>query len=217
VLVASSPYLEGTQRAPCEEFVSQHVNDLEFPTFFLCGPKGFMESACRILSTLGVHADRILQESFGENRSSTKSSSGDARMVERGVFSQPEKVLSGFRREYLAGSGRGERGTDTLWMPRRPVRHMLYASPGRYRSSGRRKWADERTEKCWICAALCQRCYRKRCGGGVDLVSAGRDRAGSVLYSEKVRAGSHYPRCVSRWAPGELDLPTRVALLRQEW
>jgi len=79
-----------------QEFVSQHVTDFNSPTFFLCGPRGFMDSAYRILSTLGVHADRILQESFGESKLSTKPPSGEARTVERVVFIQSEKVCQAF-------------------------------------------------------------------------------------------------------------------------
>src|ERR1035438_7801786 len=67
-----------------EEFVSQHVTDLDSPTFFLCGPKGFMESAYQILSTLGINEDRILQESSGEGKPPTKSFRGETRTVEIG-------------------------------------------------------------------------------------------------------------------------------------
>jgi len=77
-----------------EEFVSQHVNDLDSPTFFLCGPKGFMESAHRILSNLGIGDDRILQESFGENKCSTEPGREEARSTDRVVFMQSEKVCA---------------------------------------------------------------------------------------------------------------------------
>ena len=75
-----------------EEFVSQHVTDLVSPTFFLCGPKGFMDSARQILSTLGINEGRILQESFGESKRSTEPRPGEARMVETVVFVHAAKV-----------------------------------------------------------------------------------------------------------------------------
>jgi ferredoxin-NADP reductase len=74
------------------EFVSQHVIDLDSPTFFLCGPKGFMDNARRILSTLGVNQDRVLQESFGESKPTTDSRSLQARPAETVVFLHSEKV-----------------------------------------------------------------------------------------------------------------------------
>jgi ferredoxin-NADP reductase len=77
-----------------EEFVSQHVNDLDSPTFFLCGPKGFMESAHRILSNLGIFPDRILQESFGESKYSTEPCREETRSTDRVVFMQSEKVCA---------------------------------------------------------------------------------------------------------------------------
>ncbi|MCU1247582.1 MAG: hybrid-cluster NAD(P)-dependent oxidoreductase [Edaphobacter sp.] len=75
-----------------EDFVSQHVTDLDSPTFFLCGPKGFMDNAHQILSTLGIAEDRILQESFGEGKQPTESRPGEARTVETVVFIHSEKV-----------------------------------------------------------------------------------------------------------------------------
>ena len=74
------------------EFVSQYVIDLASPTFFLCGPKGFMDNARQILSTLGVNQDRILQESFGESRPFPESGPLEARTVETVVFLRSEKV-----------------------------------------------------------------------------------------------------------------------------
>ncbi len=75
-----------------EEFVSQHVTDLNSPTFFLCGPKGFMDNARQILSTLGVNPDRVLQESFGASKPTTESRSPEDRPVETVVFMRSEKV-----------------------------------------------------------------------------------------------------------------------------
>src|SRR4029077_4616781 len=67
------PTWKGHSGRLTEEFVSQYVADLNSPTFFLCGPKGFMDTARQILSTLGVNQDRILQESFGGSKPSTES------------------------------------------------------------------------------------------------------------------------------------------------
>jgi len=75
-----------------EEFVSQSVTDLDSPTFFLCGPKGFMDNALHILLNLGVTRDRILQESFGESKPSTESRPVEAGTVETVVFLHSEKV-----------------------------------------------------------------------------------------------------------------------------
>jgi len=74
------------------EFISQHVINVDSPTFFLCGPKGFMDSAREILATLGVNQDRILQESFGESKPSTESRPPEARSVATVVFIHSEKV-----------------------------------------------------------------------------------------------------------------------------
>ena len=78
------------------EFVSQYVIDLASPTFFLCGPEGFMNNARQILSTLGVDRDRILQESFGESRPFPESRPLEARSVETVVFLRSEKVCQIF-------------------------------------------------------------------------------------------------------------------------
>jgi ferredoxin-NADP reductase len=74
------------------EFISQHVIDLDSPTFFLCGPKGFMDNARQILSALGVQQERILLESFGENKRTTESRSREARPAETVVFLHSGKV-----------------------------------------------------------------------------------------------------------------------------
>jgi ferredoxin-NADP reductase len=75
-----------------EEFVSQNVTDLDSPTVFLCGPKGFMDNAREILLTLGINQDRIHQESFGESQRSTESRPREARTDETVVFMRSEKV-----------------------------------------------------------------------------------------------------------------------------
>jgi ferredoxin len=68
------------------------VTDLDSPTFFLCGPKGFMHGAYQILSTLGVNEERILQESFGGGERPTESRPGEVHAVETVVFIQSGKV-----------------------------------------------------------------------------------------------------------------------------
>lgn len=47
------------------ELLETHVTDLKSSTFFICGPKGLMESALNILHSMGVPDAQILQESFG--------------------------------------------------------------------------------------------------------------------------------------------------------
>src|ERR1700684_1746477 len=86
------PTWKGRSGRVTEEFVSEKVTDLDSHTFFLCGPKGFMDNARQILSTLGVNQDRILQESFGESKRATALSPLEARPVETVVFMQSGKV-----------------------------------------------------------------------------------------------------------------------------
>jgi ferredoxin-NADP reductase len=74
------------------EFVSQQVIDLDSPTFFLCGPQGFMDNARQILSTLGVKQEQILQESFGESKPPPESRPVEGSAVENVVFIQSQKV-----------------------------------------------------------------------------------------------------------------------------
>ena len=93
------PNWKGHSGRLTEEIVSQNTTDLDSPTFFLCGPKGFMDSAHQILSTLGINEDRILQESFGGGERSTEPRRGEARGVETVVFIQSGKVC-----EVSAGS-----------------------------------------------------------------------------------------------------------------
>jgi ferredoxin len=71
------------------------VIDLDLPTFFLCGPKGFMDNARQILSALGVQQERILQESFGESRRSTVFRPQEARAVDTVVFLRSGMVCLG--------------------------------------------------------------------------------------------------------------------------
>jgi ferredoxin-NADP reductase len=73
-----------------EEFVSEKVTDLGSHTFFVCGPKGFMDNARQILSTLGVSQERILQESFGESKRSTEPRREESRPSE--ILCSPDCV-----------------------------------------------------------------------------------------------------------------------------
>jgi glycine betaine catabolism B len=93
------PAWKGRSGRLTEDFVSEKVTDLNALTFFLCGPKGFMDNARQILSTLGVNQDRILQESFGESKPSTEPGSLKTRSVETVVFIHSQKVC-----EVSAGS-----------------------------------------------------------------------------------------------------------------
>jgi ferredoxin len=86
------PTWKGRRGRPTEEFVSQYVTDLNSPTFFLCGPKGFMDNARHVLLTLGVKEERILQESFGETKRPTEFHPPEARAVNTVVFLHSQKV-----------------------------------------------------------------------------------------------------------------------------
>ena len=89
------PNWKGHSGRLTEEIVSQHMADLDSPTFFLCGPKGFMDSAHQILSTLGINEGRILQESFGGGERSKEPRPGEALGVESlilGVGALPFQV-----------------------------------------------------------------------------------------------------------------------------
>jgi ferredoxin-NADP reductase len=86
------PNWKGHSGRLTEEIVSQHMTDLDSPTFFLCGPKGFMDSAHQILSTLGINEDRILQESFGGGEQSKEPRPGEALGVDTVVFIHSGKV-----------------------------------------------------------------------------------------------------------------------------
>jgi glycine betaine catabolism B len=86
------PTWKGRSGRLTEECFTRNVSDLNAPAFFLCGPKGFMDNARQILSTLGVNQDRILQESFGESKLTTESRSLETRPVETVVFIHSQKV-----------------------------------------------------------------------------------------------------------------------------
>lgn len=55
-----------------QDFICEHVTDLDTPTFFLCGPQAFMEKTCQILLSLGVGENRITEESFGRRPEAKK-------------------------------------------------------------------------------------------------------------------------------------------------
>jgi len=54
-----------------QQLIVSRVSDLSTPTFFLCGPSGFMKDARAILASLGVDQSRVTQESFDGHHSST--------------------------------------------------------------------------------------------------------------------------------------------------
>lgn len=72
------------------EAVSQQILDVSSSTFFLCGPKGFMENARNILLSLGASERQILQESFGERPA--ESQLLDTRQSETVVFLHSQKT-----------------------------------------------------------------------------------------------------------------------------
>jgi ferredoxin-NADP reductase len=86
------PAWKGRSGRLTKEFVTQNVTDLAAHTFFLCGPKGFMDNAHQILLNLGVNQKRILQESFGESKPTTESRSLEALQAETVVFIHSQKV-----------------------------------------------------------------------------------------------------------------------------
>jgi len=72
------------------ELVSQQILDVSSSTFFLCGPKGFMENGRNILLSLGTSDDQILEESFGERP--VESQPPDTRQSETVVFIHSQKT-----------------------------------------------------------------------------------------------------------------------------
>lgn len=73
LVVASTPDPDwnGPTGHLTRELLENNVSHLRSSTFFLCGPRGLMESARRILHTLEIPDGRILQESFGEKLSAS--------------------------------------------------------------------------------------------------------------------------------------------------
>jgi ferredoxin-NADP reductase len=86
------PIWKGRSGRLSEELVARQLLDLDTPTFFLCGPRGFMDSARKSLTTLGVNQERILQESFGESNAAPEPRSSEERPVQTVVFTRSEKV-----------------------------------------------------------------------------------------------------------------------------
>jgi ferredoxin-NADP reductase len=74
------------------ESLSRHVVESDSSTFFLCGPKGFMEKAREALMALGVADERILQESFGESKPPSGAHSVEAHLGDRVVFIDSQKI-----------------------------------------------------------------------------------------------------------------------------
>jgi len=68
VIVASTPDPDwkGASGHLSRELLENNVGHLLFSTFFLCGPRGLMESARKILNSLEIPDAQILWESFGE-------------------------------------------------------------------------------------------------------------------------------------------------------
>jgi len=61
-----------------QQLIVNLVSDFSTPTFFLCGPSGFMKNAHAILASLGVEESRISQESFDGHDLSTKNRSNQS-------------------------------------------------------------------------------------------------------------------------------------------
>lgn len=72
LVVASAPdsAWEGPTGHLTRELLENNVSHLRSSTFFLCGPRGLMESARKTLRSLEIPDTQILQESFGEKPSS---------------------------------------------------------------------------------------------------------------------------------------------------
>jgi len=68
-----------------------------------------MDSAHQILSTLGINADLILEESFGGGERSTEARPGEAHGVETIVFLQSGKLCENSAGSTLLDLGREER------------------------------------------------------------------------------------------------------------
>jgi ferredoxin-NADP reductase len=77
-----------------QEYVFAHVTDLDKPTYFLCGPRGFMENARQILTSLGVNESRITQESFGEKPGAQETNQTHANSVESIEFVSSQKTCA---------------------------------------------------------------------------------------------------------------------------
>lgn len=69
LVVVSKPdkFWQGSAGHLTRELLESSGGDLHAATMFLCGPPGLMDSARKILQSLGVSEARIRQESFGTN------------------------------------------------------------------------------------------------------------------------------------------------------
>jgi ferredoxin-NADP reductase len=73
-----------------EQLMLRHVSGSLKHMFFICGPKGFMDTARQILLSLGVSQERVAQESFGETRSSDEA--GFPQATATIMFSQSQEI-----------------------------------------------------------------------------------------------------------------------------
>lgn len=64
-VTGDDPDWNGLRGRITREMIAEYLGDIAGATFFICGPKAFMQKAYEILSSLGVDRARILQESFG--------------------------------------------------------------------------------------------------------------------------------------------------------
>jgi ferredoxin-NADP reductase len=76
------------------EMVDEHLGDMAYSSFFVCGPEAYMEHVRSLLSSLGVEPQRIKQEKFG----GPKAVRGELTAVETGggfaVFAKSGKTCS---------------------------------------------------------------------------------------------------------------------------
>ncbi len=76
------------------EFLVEQAPDFTSPTYFLCGPRGFMESARMILRSLGVADSQIAEESFGEERKGLQECPGGDHIVGEAEFVRSRKLCA---------------------------------------------------------------------------------------------------------------------------
>ena len=131
------PTWKGRSGRLTEEFVSQHVTDLDVPHFLSLWSKG-------------IHGQRPPDSADSRRKPRPDPSrefwrkqavhgawfTGGPPRRDRRVHSLAEG-MSGFRRKHSARSGRTKRSTDSVWLPPGAMRHVRYASSERHRSNGR--------------------------------------------------------------------------------
>jgi ferredoxin-NADP reductase len=100
VITVSSPDVSWTGNTGrlSEMLLQAQIPDFGVPTFFLCGPKPFMQVASELLKEKGVSADRTKQESFGE-----KSSGDNSRPARNMSFDTIEFLRSARSVKLVAG------------------------------------------------------------------------------------------------------------------